>query len=240
MNYLTRLPLEGTFNTRELGGISVENGYTKWQTFLRSDELSNLTTSDVQYLEKYGIRTIIDLRTLEEMSAEPTPNLENIQIHHVPLFVEDIADMTKDVAKDEKMSLADLYLHFVTKGKNRIYKIIDLISTSKGGLLFHCAAGKDRTGIIAALLLSIAGASRSDIVANYQTTYTYIKENPKFQVNENSHIPVHFLYSQSKSIETLLDFLEKEYGGVKNYLLEIGISDEQMKKIVDNFVCENV
>lgn len=238
MAYMTRLPLEGTFNTRELGGYPTRSGITNWQTFLRSDDLFSMTSKDIAYLENYGVQTIIDLRSEDEVKKRPCPSLQSIDYKNLPLITGNIPDATK-LPPGESYSMGEFYLSCLQHGTDRIKAVLDCIAESEGCTLFHCAAGKDRTGIIAALLLGLAEVGREDIIANYQTTHTYLQANPVFSQPQIAGFPIEMLYSSPDYIACVLDYLMTHYYSVTHYLTEIGVSETTVKTIAERFVRSN-
>lgn len=238
MNYV-RLPLQKTVNTRELGGYGLADGtgYTDWQVFLRSDDVSTLSKSDFLFLEKYGIKQVIDLRSNQESQQRSHPFESPFSYHHVPLSSDVTVDIEGLQLKD--FSLETFYSQCLEEKTEEIKHIFEIFAENDGGILFHCAAGKDRTGIIAALLLGVCGVSPADIIANYQVSYTYLKSNPDFMQ------PVVLKYqellkSDAKTMEETLAKLFEKYGTIESYLLTIGISRDVMDRIRDKFIVKSV
>jgi protein-tyrosine phosphatase len=234
-----RLPLEGTYNTRELGGYPVPLGITSWKKFLRSDSLTQMTESDKEYMKIYPVTTIIDLRSQREVEEEPDPEISGIDYYHLPIGVVEIDDVTKMLNPKSSTFIVDFYIQCLEESTDNIRQIFEHFATETGCVVFHCAAGKDRTGIIAALLLSLAGASKEDIVANYQTTYTYLKANPIY-TKERAVYARELLYSSPNYIKRALSYLDENYQGTRNYLMEIGLSEIAIQRILENFIQKKV
>lgn len=91
----TRLPLKGTYNTRDLGGYAAKDGATAWKRFLRSDSLANLHPEDIAFLQRYQLTTIIDLRTTLEIEKEPTPVIDGVENWPISLISETMGDVTQ-------------------------------------------------------------------------------------------------------------------------------------------------
>lgn len=235
MIHYVRLPLEGTTNTRDLGGYSTKDGYsTKWQVFLRSDELVLISDQDKKFLEDYGLKTIIDLRSAMELSARPNPylNHEQIQYHNVSLFEK--AD-PKSLATLTLDSLGGMYVEMLINHKNQIKTVMEIIAEApEGSILFHCAAGKDRTGVIAMLLLGLAKVRNRDIVSNYEVSHTNLKRNAYFK--ENKDTLSHLMGSTNTNMEDTLRYLYEHYPSIEAYLLDIGCTQEMLDKIKARFV----
>ncbi len=231
--YYVRLPLKNADNVRDLGGHLCAGGsVTKWRAFLRGDDLSLLTEEEIGFLLDYGVRTIIDLRSQSECSAHPDPfaQVGAVDYYHMPLGLDDVDDVTKMQVEDTAQFICKFYLDILGIQGESLRQILSRMANSREGcVLFHCSAGKDRTGILAALLLSIAGVPRGDIAANYETTYTYLKQSPKAR-RMLGHYPAGLARSDREYIETVLDYIE-EVGGIDAYLACLGLAEEDKMKL---------
>lgn len=236
-----RLPLEGAYNVRDLGGYPTKCGrMTKWHAFLRSDDPYDLTDSDIEFLKEYGLKTVIDLRAEDEMEAFPNPfeRVEGVDYIKAPIFLDKIDHITRAAShyKPQDMITA-FYLHLLTEARENIRKVFSSIAEAKeGAVMFHCKVGKDRTGIVAALLLMLCGVSRADIITNYSSSFHYIIQNPQIVKMIQNSIPDLF-YSKPEYIEPVLDYIEKEHGNAKGYLMWIGLKEDEIKAI-EKRLCE--
>lgn len=240
MKYI-HIPLEGAYNVRELGGYPINNGITSFNSFLRGDNLEEITVKDLKLLEKYGIKNILDLRGEIEIGDEVKiiRDNSNLKYKQISLFgdIEKAAseDITKMIVENPEEFLIEIYIAALTEAKSAMKEVFDTIAKCKGGILFHCTDGKDRTGIISALLLDLAGVKKSDIIANYQITHTYIKENPKVKEQAKQYSEG-LTYSKPKYMANLLNYLEKNYNNTESYLENIGISKENIRKIKQKLI----
>ena len=230
MAYKTRLVLETTFNTRELGGIPInKNNQVKWGKLLRSDDISKLSEQDIEDLYEYGIDTIIDLRTKAERleTGYVLAEDERFKKHYISLMTsEDVQDISHS---DTDMTLGHFYCQLLDEGQSMIRDIFTILSQKNNeGILFHCAAGKDRTGVIAALILNLLGVSNSDIIANYEVTYSFLSKNPNFQVPIEYQ---HLVNSDRKHMVLFLEKLGNDYGNVEQYLEICGVSEFEREQI---------
>ena len=149
--------------------------------FLRSDDTDELTENDIETLKNYGVRTVIDLRSEEEVTAHPDKlaNVSEITYHHV-----DVVKFFHLYADDNNYS-ADEWgskiKHVKYTGEGNFKKqIFDIVANAeKGCTLFHCIAGKDRTGLISALILGLVGVNENDIIENYIVSWDLVKNRPK-------------------------------------------------------------
>ena len=221
-----RIPLAGTANTRDLGGYPIPGGYTAWGRTFRSDAPVDLTKGDVELLRKLGITTHIDLRTKDELQRRPSALalLPGFDYHHVDLC----ADMQMMPGSEEGVAVSYLEM---TRQIRPMAEIFHIIAEAKGGLLFHCAAGKDRTGVVAAILLMLAGAGRAELLADYLLTAAYLREPLQKLIESDPDIPAYIVTPRIEYIERFLDRFLEAYGGARNYLNSIGIPEEEIKFI---------
>jgi protein-tyrosine phosphatase len=158
-----RIALPGTLNLRDLGGYPTSDGGTvRWRTLLRSDALHRLDDTGRAALVGFGLRTVIDLRTDEEASCAPSAlDGTGARVFHVPLFrAEAIGTLPPE--------LAAVYRHMIDDRGAAIAEAVGRLSVG-GALpgLIHCSAGKDRTGLVAALVLEVIGVPDEIIAVDY-------------------------------------------------------------------------
>lgn len=233
-----RLPLEGVMNCRELGGYGTKNGeQVKWRTFLRSSDMNELTESDISFLEDYGIKTVIDLRSAHELAESPNPlaTIDSFDYYNIPFASQPITDIStmKDTATLKNMKMGGFYVNLLEESE-QIKPMFDTIDqASEGGIVFHCAAGKDRTGVLAMLILGLAGVEKKDIIANYEVTYTNMEYFQSFKKNITLpyDIPKEFLYSSREYIIEAYDHIIDGYVTFENYLLSKGIEEEILHRL---------
>ena len=230
-----RLELEGVYNVRELGGYPISvNAMTKWGVFLRSADLAEITENDVNLLFDYGIRTIINLKESVDETYNPNNPIESdIRFRHIHIPLFDDYEKMMDMAAEYNGSL---YLATIKAFAPRIKDIFTSIAKhiDDGGILFHCFAGKDRTGIIAMLLLLLVQVSKLDILADYIVSAVYIR--PLITKLNKSFEEIR-IYPEE--IELIMAEITNNYDGVENYLKSIGISSEDIEKTKENFIFKN-
>ena len=150
-----RLPLQGIENCRELGGYPTKTGeQVSWRTFLRSSDMSRATEQDIAFLKEYGIQTVIDLRGEDEVKAFPNPlaNESFCDYHHIPLFTQPLTAMNLP----KNIDMGDFYITLLENTTTLPVVFETIAEADDGSIVFHCMAGKDRTGVLAMLLLGIA------------------------------------------------------------------------------------
>lgn len=240
IHFSGELPLEGTNNVRDLGGYYCDLGkgkITKYHKFIRSSGLSYITKKDIDFLISYGVKDVLDLRSQEEAEAMPNKlkDIEGITYYNIPLSIE---DMVADITKEEKnFNMQEGYIKRI-ESKHIIKGIVEYIADNiNGNFLFHCTAGKDRTGLVASILLGLCKVSRSDIKANYEVSHTYMRENKDF-MNAYQRGKSKVFLSKSIYMESVYDYIINTYGTYKTYLKECGIKEEKLNKIIKYFTTD--
>lgn len=231
------LPLVGAYNFRDLGGYrTVDGRSTRWGQLFRSDTLQELSEADVQLLREIGLATIIDLRTPSELARYGRGPLvgEPIGYHHLAL-IDDDQVMNREGPAESQADLAQRYLHYLEIGKNTLVEALTMVSDqARHPLVFHCAAGKDRTGILAALVLDILGVEREVIVEDYVITASRMDLIvARFLRSENdtawvASIPQFLLRAEASTMETFLELIDLHHGGSRSWARAAGVSDEAL------------
>ena len=230
--------LPGTANTRIPGGGLIPEGLSRPHVLLRSDHLANIGDEDIRRLKNWNIHTVIDLRRDDEIKSRPTPaSLERLaRIRRIPI---DNLEFLLHRRKDPDFQLWELYFHMLETQSQSIAEAVDAVAChlAAGSVLFHCSAGKDRTGILSALLLLSAHVEEKEVVRDYELTKGTL---PTKSEEEISTLPPHtdeFFFRMLLSCEGVhmrktLRHLRK-MGGARTYLKKAGVADWQMDSISD-------
>ncbi len=224
-----RYIFENILNCRDIGGYPTSDGVTKFGRFIRCGIVNRPEDWEIEKLNELGIGTSIDLRGNYE--AEETPlNLDRLNgtdIYNLPLFEFNVA-----TREGMNLPLAQIYAEIAEKQMPNIAKVLNTIADAKDGIvLYNCFFGKDRTGILTMLLLSIAGVAKEDIIADYQQTYTYVKPyimthaDVLWDTNSEKH------YSLPETMEELIERLEEKHGSIIGYIKATGITDDAIERI---------
>ena len=170
------VPLSAPVNLRDLGGITVAGGTVRAGFALRSDDLSIVTEEVAQDLVDRGLRAVVDLRSADELDVTgrgPLGRHPGVTYHHIP-FMASIGQVSTDAAADadafDQSSFGQMYLRMYEDAAPQIVTALAVMAFAPGTVAFHCAAGQDRTGVLAAAALLTLGAGRDDIVADYART----------------------------------------------------------------------
>lgn len=233
------IKLKGATNVRDLGGYETQQGYyTKTHRFVRSASTTHVTDEDKKILYDYGIRHVIDLRSDYELVHQPDifKESDNIIYHNINL----IQSKTANVVPDDIMNYKDLsgfYIYIIEVHKEKMKEVFDLFAKYLyDGILFHCSAGKDRTGIIAALLMDLVGCHEYDIVKDYSESYENnlaIMQELEEMVEPEQRA---MLGSNPNYMIRFLDYLRDHYGSAKEYLLSCGVDATAIEEIIESFI----
>ena len=230
------LTLTGVYNFRDLGGYRARDGRTvRWHTLFRADGLDRLTPADVEVLRPYGLRTVLDLRMaheLDERGRFPV-DVYPVTFHHVSVM-----DRTwdRDAAIRDELPAADFlharYSEMLLEAGPRYAEAIRLLAADAAlPAVFHCAAGKDRTGLLAMLVLGAVGVSHDDIVEDYALTSSTMEvfrsratSNPEAAA-ALAAIPPVFFAADPMAMSRVLDDIEAAHGTVRGYLASVGVAE---------------
>ncbi len=231
MPFQRRVLFDNLVNCRDLGGYPCHGGaVTQFGRLLRCGIPRDPTPDDLEKLRSIGIKTVIDLRGDKEAVERPSAFLKypDFTYHQISLLEVNPAITNPDAL------LCDIYKRSVESyGANYARAVKTLIGIETPAI-FHCFLGKDRTGILASMILELSGVGREDIVADYQVSGTYLNAFYKKEIeaetgliweNNDDH-----LQSEPHNIGYLHDYLEKKYGGVAGYLRTFGVTDGEIER----------
>ena len=230
------VPLEGTLNFRDLGGYATHEGVTRWGVVYRADRLSGLTDDDLAELARRRVRTVCDLRYEREIDLDLDPSRlpEGSTRVLVPVGA-DLADTDKTI--EERIRLGELqsvtseqvaegYLVMLERRPEQFARVVEVVAaTGTDAVVVHCTEGKDRTGVVSALLLGAVGVGDDDIVADYALTDRYRSRRRLAEVGprlESWGVDIDDLRplftTPAETMELTLAGIEERWGGVEGYL----------------------
>lgn len=248
------IDMEKAVNFRDLGGMpTVDGKHTKWGMMFRSGELAELTEEDLNYMSELGIQTIADLRSDQEIEEKPDVYPNGVRWVHLP-----IGNMgntnTQDAFKQLKEAdpetfdgdalMEEVSVEFIHSTEN-YKKLFDiLLSGKETPVLFHCTAGKDRTGYTAAIILATLGVDRKTIVQDYELS-NYFRHDANEEMVEKAakfygldqRILRPIMGVKAPWLEKGFEKIDKEYGSFQNYLEQgIGIDSVDQMRLRKKFL----
>lgn len=221
-----RYPMKGIANFRDLGGYACNGGMTKWGVFFRSTSLHKAVEEDVAIMKRVGISRILDLRYPGEREEKPDVPVKGAEWMGISLLgTIPVEDLDVNDEEEDTKTLINMYRQIIASSRAEIKDSVQAMIQAEGPALFHCAAGKDRTGILAMLLLGAVGVSREDIIADYEISHHYIRS---FTEDISG--------SHGSNMQKLFDEIVEEWGSVTGFLQECGISQKELSRLNEKFV----
>ena len=232
------LILEGAYNMRDLGHVSTTDGYkVRSGKLFRSDALHGLTSADLEQLGVLGIASVIDLRADEEITQMGKARLTDHGARHIhrPLVSRDPVVPT---SSDFPENMGELYVTLALNGPDRFVRALEAIAMLENmPAVFHCAAGKDRTGMVTALLYSILGVAEDVIVADYVLTDANMdrflaaeKQRGELPPDDLPAVPASYARAEALTITTFLNGLNEQFGSPVEWLKQHGIDDRLIEQ----------
>jgi protein-tyrosine phosphatase len=243
------IDLDGAVNARDLGGLPTEDGgKTVGARLLRADNLQELSSSDIAMLvDDIGVTTVVDLRSTSELNSEgpaPLDAVARVRHAHHPVLPEqgsqtDVADALlirrdRDRSRYPDDPTCGHYLGYLDDRPDQIVAALRSIASSEGAALVHCAAGKDRTGVVVALALTAAGVRKEAVVADYAATgerMEAVLERLRGSRTYSDDVTTKSAASLQPRAETMAAFLEElgsRNGGITGWLTEHGFSQDDL------------
>lgn len=243
------LPWEASLNTREMGGYPTANGRIRWKALVRSENSASLTPAGRQAAIDYGIRTVIDLRFPYELQMNPSAFTrpasgaadEQPDYLNIPLDMDQDLDWPSSLSPAEIMS--DMYCRLLETNRGHVAGAITAIARARsGGVMFHCHAGKDRTGLIAAMLLGFLGAPEGVILEDYAFTTPALDRRREAMLADPSLTPDRQKYldvlslARPETMHLTLACLARRYGSVEGYLQTTPLLSEDQERLRERLV----
>jgi len=219
------LPLTGASNFRDLGGyVGQEGRPVKWRIIFRSDHLANLSAEDLQQIQSIGIKRSFDFRGVQESQAQAYdwPDIQRHSLSIEPTVVQRLQAQHLTgkplTAADALDAMQTTYRDFVRVDSGRFAQLFEHLLDQPEPLLFHCTAGKDRTGLAAALVLYALGVSEADIWRDYLLTNQLYKRNSIGATSLAPDVLKIVWEVQESFLQASLEEIHARYGSVQNYL----------------------
>jgi protein-tyrosine phosphatase len=224
--------VEVVYNIRNMGHCRIVNGQSFCSEIYRSATLGGLTEAGVLQLAELGITTIVDLRSSNELEIRPTRDVSaaNIRTIHAPVVEYD----GSPTSPEDFQGYAHRYRELLVLGMSSYRLLFETVAANDGGVLFHCAAGKDRTGVAAALLLLFAGVADEEIIEDYSRSSGLLEPlfeqwRPRFTEDGVSEgVARRLMGSHPDDMSATLEHIRQQWGGAEGYMSAIGMSPEAL------------
>ena len=221
---MRRFNFNAVYNCRDIGGfITRSNQLVQNQVFIRSDNLTDIQSDEIDILEEYGVQAVIDFRHQDEINQAPDPFVKHANTDYYNIAILDHAQFTLEDLNQIKLS--DLYIS-MCENKTFVKSVFDTFAKYDKAVLYHCTAGKDRTGVITALLYKLVGVADIDIIADYEVSFTYLV--PKYVGRDENVTEMYqdLFSSKPETMRTFLNYLNYKYPNILDYFISKDISME--------------
>jgi protein-tyrosine phosphatase len=239
-----QIEFENIPNFRDIGGYRTREGNTvAWRRLFRSAGINRMTDRDLEKLrQELGLMSVIDLRSDFEIKHQGTGLISGTGIKYYNVaFLSDGKDSQEDIREfNEFPNMGEFYVHLVRQRRfgQRMVKALEVIAEAENHpMVFHCTVGKDRTGILAAVLLSVLGVPDEDIENDYCLTGPFIEAlfeqltNETKNMEEPFKLPDFFWRTEPESIALLMASFRKEYGSTSDYLKAHGAEPSLVNRL---------
>jgi protein-tyrosine phosphatase len=254
--HVTWIDLDGAVNVRDLGGTPTEDGATiVGGRLLRSENLQELSDRDVARLvDEIGVTTVVDLRSTNEVRIEgpaPLDAVPGVRHAHHPVLTEylDVTDTVKAALLTEAIEadrtrfpddpMCGHYLGYLENRPDQVTGALRSVATAPGAAIVHCAAGKDRTGVVVALALTVAGVDAETVVADYMATNERLEAvvarlaRAKMYAKSVGSVPLKAHAPRAETMKAMLQELGTRYGGVEAWLAANGFGPDEAAQLRD-------
>ena len=237
------IAFEAIHNFRDLGGYPTrDGGVTRFRTLFRSATVHHATAADRERLRALGVGRIIDLRSVHELQRDGLSEFGDLGIEreHVPVSRDTDLSPEQLLARYRLYSIdaAEAYASILERGAAAFRRVFAILATDPRPVVYHCSGGKDRAGVLTALILSAVGVEREIIVADYALTTRYLPEPAEERVEQFMR-----LYGLTReefsamhaadpdAMARTLARLDREYGSPEGYLRAIGVDDATLARV---------
>jgi protein-tyrosine phosphatase len=235
------VPFSGVLNFRDLGGYETDDGrHTRWGRLFRSDAMHDLTEEDLEVFRGLGIACVVDLRSVSEVERTGRGLLTYEPLHYVNSPVLTSLETDESRADIDEGYMARRYLEYLDMGAPAFVRVIEeMANVENYPLVFNCFLGKDRTGVVAALVLSCLGVERASIVEDYALTESRVVlivekllRDPLLR-GEVAHDNPLLLGAREATMSNFLSEVDRRFGGPIAWALGAGVSAENIERLRD-------
>jgi protein-tyrosine phosphatase len=229
------ISFDALFNVRDLGGYATDLGRrTRWRILYRADGLNRAQGGDLERLAAMGLRTVVDLRTSGERAERGSFPVDALPVeyHHFPVLQQTWEGQTLEAGIEGAAFLTERYQDMLVEGASAIADALTVLADPRVyPAVFHCAAGKDRTGVLAALVLGLVGVPDETIAADYGLSRVgmvamldWVRANRPEALDAMLDQPGVLLEAPPIAMRALLDGVRDQHGSVEGYASAIGVS----------------
>jgi protein-tyrosine phosphatase len=236
-----RLGFRGAFNFRDLGGYRSRTGQTvRWRTLYRADGIHRMPDDELDELGVMGVRTVLDLRTRAELDhGRLEADHLGITHLHLPVLGETWQPTDLDPEADAAEVLGSLYVQMLDVGAPALADALrTLAEPAKVPAVFHCAAGKDRTGVLAAMVLSLLDVDEETIVADYalsavamEQLVERLRQDRPEALSAMNDQPSQYLMAPPEAMARFLGHVRTEHGSMATYVRSIGVESDVVEQL---------
>ena len=231
---------ELAFNVRDLGGLPTEDGGSiRRGVIYRGDGVHRLAGDDLERARTLSLRTVVDLRTSGEIERSGRFPVDRYAVdwHHLPMFERMWSEDDLVATTGAVDFLCDRYVEMLSSGGPSIRRIVSLAADGTP-MLFHCAAGKDRTGVVAAVLLALAGVPREEIAADYHATagamaafVDWLTVTYPEAIDAMTSQPPEYLEAPHEAMLSFLERVDEHHGSMEGYVTELGVDAATLERL---------
>jgi protein-tyrosine phosphatase len=248
------IPLSLPVNLRDLGGIPAANGFVRSGFAIRADDLSTVTSAYAEQLVDGGLRAVIDLRSSAEIGITgrgPLGEQATVSYHHLP-FLADVSSAADEGHPLDQSSYGRMYVRMFEAAAPHIVSALGVIAHAPGTTAFHCAAGQDRTGVLAASLLLVLGTDRESVIEDYARTgqnsaaihariapmLLPLMDRMGFTLDDAARAATRKAFSEEPMRE-LLSTISERHGHPVDFLREAGLTDGLVATLRERAIVEH-
>jgi protein-tyrosine phosphatase len=237
---------DGCLNVRDLGGLPTRDGAeTRFGAVVRADSVRQLSDDGWRALVDHGVRTVVDLRGDHELAEDPPAEVP-VDVVHVPFMeaseaewqdIEEEIDAAVAAAPDVATATRDVYLIFLEHFRSNVAASVRAVADAPAGaVVIHCAGGKDRTGLLSAFLLHLAGVDNQTVADDYALSEERLRPRHEawFAAAESEEELARLrrvAQTPAASMVGVFGELDRRYGGVESYLRAAGVTDEELELV---------
>ena len=202
---------------------------TRYCVYWRSDVPVEPSEADTEKLIRCGMTTVIDLRTEQELQRTPNrlSELPMFRYHHIPI--------SEGSGIPESLEAVPLSYMEIAQARN-MPQVLKIIAEAENGVLFHCSAGKDRTGVVAAIILMVCGAAKETIISDYVVSRENYREKLEAFLSANPQIDREIVLANESSMNGFIDLFIERFTTVENYFVSIGLTTKHVEMIRNKFI----